>query len=183
MPSRSRYPLILLLAVCTPAMAQDSGGLHLAPGVNGGPVGLARPLPFVRPPLVTAQDLQAGPSPADRQAKNRETIARLRGDPGFLSGFASGAPLAGSRQTIQAGRDGAGFGHRHGSGPIIINNQGPLAVTVGNGNVVQQQSATGSGPVAQQQVATTPGAGSAGGGAVNLVTGAGNIVQRATGGH
>jgi len=49
--------------------------------------------------------------------------------------------------------------------------------------VVQQQTANGSGPIAQQQVATMPGAASAGGGALNLVTGSGNIIQRAPGGR
>lgn len=113
-------------------------------------------------------------------------------DAGFLGGFSFGTPRAASRQPVQVAQDdgffdgGTGFGfepgfergsRRRGARPIIINNQGPLAVTVGNGNLVQQQSATGPGPIAQQQVATTGGA--AGGGALNLVTGGGNIVQRA----
>ena len=185
MRSRSRpwLPLLMLLASGAPAVGQDSGGVHLPPGTNGGPVGLARPLPFTRPPLLTARDVQNGMTAADHQAQNQDMISRLRGDPGYLSGFASGTPLAASRQppvpTDAAHRP----HHQNGARPIIINNEGPLAVTVGNGNVVQQQSATGSGPIAQQQVATTPSAGSSGGGAVNLVSGAGNIVQRAPGGH
>jgi hypothetical protein len=129
---------------------------------------------------------------ADHQAQNQTMISRLRGDPGFLAGFSMGTPLAASRQVPVSTEDGGyqdfgggggGHRHRHGGRPIIINNEGPLAVTVGNGNVVQQQSATGSGPIAQQQVATTPGGGSAGGGALNLVTGSGNIIQRAPGGR
>jgi hypothetical protein len=184
MISRSLFPMLALLAVSVPAMAQESGGLPLAPGINGGPVGLARPLPFTRPPLLTARDVQNGMTPADHQAQNQAMISKLRGDPGFLSGFSFGTPLAASRQAPALPDDG-GYGYRrhhgHGNGPIIINNEGPLAVTVGNGNVVQQQSSTGSGPTAQQQVATMPGSGSAGGGAVNLVTSSGNIVQRAPG--
>jgi hypothetical protein len=99
--------------------------------------------------------------------------------------------LSPSRQVPVADDGGFGFGsdggfgsgdgfasgghhRRHRSRPIIINNQGPLAVTNGNGNVVQQQTAVGSGPIAQQQVA-----GTGPGGALNLVTGSGNIVQRA----
>jgi hypothetical protein len=123
---------------------------------------------------------------ADHQAQNQDMITRLRGDPGFLSGFSFGTPLAASRQASVLPDDGGyRYRHRHGNGggPIIINNDGPLAVTVGNGNVVQQQSSTGSGPVAQQQVATTPSGASRSGGAVNLVTSGGNIVQRAPGGH
>jgi hypothetical protein len=142
-------------------------------------------------PFVTARDIQASAMPANRSAKHQEMIAGLRGDAGFLGGFSFGTPRAGSRQQVQVAQDdgffdpGFGFGsepgvggggNRRGRGPVIINNQGPLAVTVGDGNLVQQQSATGPGPVAQQQVVTT---GGNGGGALNLVTGGGNIVQRA----
>ena len=172
--------LLLLIATALPAMAQDAGGLRLAPGLNGGPVGLARPLPLTRAPLVTARDLQGGMTPADRQALNQSMISRVRGDAGYLGGFAFGAARTASRQPVQDwGADaGNGRGHRRPQ-PIVINNNGPLAVTVGNGNLVQQQSASGPGPIAQQQVATP---GGAGGGALNLVSGGGNIIQRAPGG-
>lgn len=189
---RTALAVLALSALSIPAMAQDSGGVRMAPGLNGGPVGLARPLPFTRT-FITAHDVQNGMTAADHQAQNQAMISRLRGDAGFLAGFSMGTPLAASRQVPvstedggyqdfggQWGGEGGGHHHRHGSGPIIINNQGPLAVTTGNGNVVQQQSATGSGPIAQQQVATVPGSGS-GGGALNLVTGLGNIIQRAPG--
>lgn len=177
---RALIPALMAVTVCLQAHGQEAGGLRLDPGINGGPVGLARPLPFTNPPFVTAHDMQGGMTPADRQAQNQAMIAKLRGDGGFLSGFSFGTPLAASRQQqVQAMPDDAGYRarRRHGGGPIIINNEGPLAVTVGDGNVVQQQSAIGSGPIAQQQVATQPSAGSRG--AVNLVTGGGNIVQRA----
>jgi hypothetical protein len=177
------------MALSVPAMAQDAGGVRLAPGLNGGPVGLAKPLPYTQT-YITARDVQNGMTAADHQAKNQSMISRLRGDAGFLAGFSMGTPLAASRQVPVATDDGyyqdygsgqGGGGHRHRSKTIIINNQGPLAVTTGNGNVVQQQSAIGSGPIAQQQVATTPAAGSQGGGALNVVTGAGNIIQAAPG--
>jgi hypothetical protein len=173
---------LTLTAFGAPAMAQDSGGERLAPGIKGGPVGLARPLPFT-PTFMTARDMQNGMTPADHQAQNQDMISRLRGDPGFLSGFQFGTPLAASRQ-VQTVPDDGGYRarHHHGQRPIIINNEGPLAVTVGNDNVVQQQSAIGSGPIAQQQIATTPRGGSQSG-ALNLVTGGGNIVQRAPSGH
>jgi hypothetical protein len=190
MTQKTWLGVMALLAFGAPAMAQESGGLRLAPGVNGGPVGLARPLPFTFPPMQTAREAQGGMTPADHQAQNQNMISRLRGDPGFLSGFSFGTPLAASRQvqTSQSVPDDAGYSYRrrhhgHGQGPVIINNEGPLAVTVGNGNVVQQQSANGPGPIAQQQVATQPGGVSHSGGAVNLVSGAGNIVQRAPGGN
>jgi hypothetical protein len=187
MIKQALLPVLALMALSVPAMAQDSGGVRLAPGVNGGPVGLARLLPFVPQPFVTAHDLQNGMTAADHQAANQNAITKLRGDPGFLAGFSMGTPLAASRQvqTSQTFADDGGFGsphHHHGQGPIIINNDGPLALTVGNGNLVQQQSAKGSGPIAQQQVATAPRGGSAGG-ALNLVSGAGNITQRAPGGN
>jgi hypothetical protein len=178
---RRRAPLLLasaLLALALPAAAQEAGGLRIAPEAKGGPVGLARPLPGAQA-LITAHDLQGTMAPADRQALHQNMITRLRGDPGFLSGFSFGQPNAASRQQEQAFDDSGGFagstGHRHHhqSRPIVINNQGPLALTVGNGNTVQQQSAITTGPVAQQQIA---GPGQAG--ALNLVTGAGNILQR-----
>jgi len=183
--SRPLGPLLALLTFGAPVMAQETGGVALAPGTNGGPVGLARPLPYTRPPLLTAQDLQGGLTAADRQAKHQEMIGRLRGEPGLLSGFSGGTPLAASRQLSQRLPDDAGYRRRHrqNAAPIIINNEGPLAVTVGKGNVVQQQFATGSGPIAQQQVSTTANAGPHGGGATNLVSGSGNIIQRAPGGH
>jgi len=179
--------VVALLALGAPAMAQESGGLGLDPGIKDGPHGLARPLQFTRPPFMTAHDVQGGVTAADHQAQDQNMISRLRGDPGYLAGFLSGTPLAASRQAAQTLPDDGGYryrrSHGHGEGPIIINSQGPLAVTVGNGNVVQQQSATGSGPIALQQVATTPAGGSRGGGAVNLVSGSGNIIQRAPAGN
>jgi hypothetical protein len=178
------FSFLALISLGSETMAQDAGGVKLAPGTKSGPVGLARPLPFTRPPLVTAQDLQNGMTAASSQTQDQNMITALRGDAGFLAGFSFGTPLAASRQPVPS--DG-GYYYRHhhhgnGNGPVIINNDGPLAVTVGNGNVVQQQSASGPGPIAQQQVATTPNA-SARGGAVNLVSGSGNIIQRAPGGN
>jgi hypothetical protein len=173
MLARFTLAALALTALAVPAIAQQSGGVLIAPGLNGGPVGLARPLPQPMP-LITAQQVQNGMTAADHQAMNQNMITKLRGDPGFLSGFQFGSPLAASRQVVQQQTvpDDGGYEYRrhhhgHGQGPVIINNQGPLAVTVGNGNTVQQQSSIGSqGPVAQQQVVNLPGAVS--GGAVNL---------------
>jgi hypothetical protein len=154
------------------------------PSLKDGPHGLARPLQFAHNPYMTAHDVQNGMTPADHQAQDQAMITKLRGDPGYLAGFSQGTPLAASRQPVAALPYDGGWHYRHshggnGGGPTIINNTGPLAVTVGNGNVVQQQSANGSGPIAQQQVATTPSPGR--GGALNLVSGSGNILQRAPG--
>lgn len=172
---------LALLSFGGAAFAQETGGLGLDPGIGDGPHGLARPMAYLRNPYMTAHDLQGGMTPADHQAQNQAMIAKLRSDPGYLAGFSMGTPLAASRQPVAALPDDGGYRYRrrhgHGDGPIIINNGGPLAVTVGDGNVVQQQSATTTGPIAQQQVATKSAEGASGGGARNLVTGSGNIVQ------
>lgn len=183
---------LALLSFGASALAQESGGLGIDPSLKDGPHGLARPMQFTRPPFMTAHDVQNGMTAADHQTQDQNMISALRGDPGYLSGFAFGTPLAASRQAqtqtqTQTWPYDAGYRYRrthgHGQGTTIINNQGPLAVTVGNGNVVQQQSSTGSGPTAQQQVATIPAMGSNGGGALNLVSGSGNIIQRVPGGN
>jgi hypothetical protein len=173
--------VLALMALHVPAMAQDAGGVPLKSNVAGGVINIARPLPSTRT-FLTAHDVQNGMTAADHQAADQNAITALRGDPGFLSGFSFGSPLAASLQPVQ--NDG-GYWRRHhrgqGHGPTIINNNGPLAVTVGNNNLVQQQSANGPGPIGQQQVATAPGGRS--GGALNLVTGSGNIIQRAPSGN
>ena len=185
MQSRTFIAVLTMLVSALPAMAQETGGTAIAPQFigQGAVKGLARPLLGARTPFLTAHDVQNGMTAADHQAQNQTMISKIRGDAGFLGGFQFGQPLAASRQL--AGQD-QGFGfdggfhqrHRHDPQPIIINNQGPLAITNGNGNLVQQQSSIGAlGPVAQQQVATTaPGSS---GGALNLITGGGNIIQRA----
>ena len=96
-----------LLALAVPAAAQEVGGLRVAPGAKGGPVGIARPLPEVNT-WITAADLQRGMSPTERQSLHQGMISRLRGDAGFLGGFAFGQPVAPSRQ-VQVADDG-GFG-------------------------------------------------------------------------
>ena len=88
-----------LLALAVPAGAQEVGGLRIAPGAKGGPVGIARPLPEVNT-WITAADLQRGMSPTERQSLHQGMISRLRGDAGFLGGFclrpAGGAEPAGA---------------------------------------------------------------------------------------
>jgi len=93
--------VVALLAFGAPAMAQESGGLGLDPGIKDGPHGLARPLPFTPQPFLTARDVQGGMTAADHQAQDQNMISKLRGDPGYLAGFSSGTPLAASRQVPQ----------------------------------------------------------------------------------
>jgi hypothetical protein len=174
-----------LLAAGGPVLAQERGGLALDPAIGDGPKGLAQPLPFTRNPYVTARDLQGSTAAADHQAKNQAMITKLRGDPGYLAGFSSGTPLAASRQQVEMGGfpDDGGYRYRrrHGHGDsLIIVNEGNGPITIGNDNVVQQQTAITSGPVAQQQVSTM---GSSGGGALNSVGRSGNIVQRSPNGQ
>ena len=188
---RFMIPGLLLLATALPAAAQESGGLSITPQALavGGPRGLARPLPFTFP-SISASDLQVTPTPAERRQRHQDMIARLRGDGGFLDGFSFGQPRAASRQRPVPAPEPDFV-------PVIIDQrtkvvnrfEAPVAITNGNNNVVQQQGASGSGPTAQQQVATVSGrrgrrsgsgegaGGVSGGGAVNVVTADGNIVQ------
>jgi len=191
---------LLSLPLATTAHAQDTGGLRLAPAAGTGPQGLAQPLPFTYRPFVTAQEMQAQsmPSAAERRERHKGLIAKVRGDAGYLAGFSMGTPLAPSRQ---APPPDSAYGADYGYGtvsPIIIQSDGPVAVAIGNDNLIQQQAASGPGPIAQQQVATVNrktstasttapatqgpdigGIAVVGGGAVNFVSGNGNIVQRA----
>lgn len=178
---RALIPALLLMAAL-PAAAQDAGGLSLSPEALavGGPRGLARPLPFTLP-SIGAADVQAGSTPDQRRARSRDMIGRLRGDGGFLDGFSFGQPRAASRQPPPPPAEPFV--------PVIIdqrtrivNNlfEGPVAITNGDNNIVQQQGpARGAGPSAQQQVVTVGGAATRGGGATNVVTPGGNVVQAA----
>jgi len=180
---------LILLAAAGNAAAQESGGLSLSPEAlaAGGPRGLARPLPFTLPGF-TASDLQVTPTPAERRSQHQQMIARLRGDGGFLDGFAFGQPLAASRQPPPPPVDPVVVPLFLDQRTRIVNRfQAPVAVTVGDNIVVQQQGARGDGPTAQQQVATLGGQARRGSGhgaangASNLVTADGNIIQRAPG--
>ena len=189
---RALIPGLLLAAACAalPAVAQETGGRSLSQEALsvGGPRGLARPLPFTFPGI-TASDLQAGPTPAERRAQHQQQIAKVRGDGGFLEGFSFGQARAASRQPPPPPVDPV-------FAPVFIDQrtrvvntfQAPVAVTVGNNNVVQQQGAEGGGPTAQQQVANVGGqsqgrsgrrrgGGGGVGGPTNLVTADGNILQ------
>jgi hypothetical protein len=145
-------------------------------------------MPVTWRPLVTAQEMQAAPTAADRQARHQNLIGKLRGDAGYLGGFAFGTPLAPSRQQVTLPPDdgfgyGYGYGEDGGSGgrgrrQVVINNNGPVAIAIGNDNLIQQQTANGPGPIAQQQVATIGGKTSKGGGNVNMVSGDGVIIQQ-----
>lgn len=171
---------LLVLAFAMPAAAQETGGLQLAPGIGKGPTGLARRLPVVQPAF-TAGDVQSAlVGSSDDTAQNQAMVAQVRGDGGFLGGFSMGTPLSAS---VQRG-GGIGF-FDPGNGHLIVVNKtidnsfstfnAPVAITRGNGNSVQLQSANGSGPIALQQVANGPGVHT--GGAVNTALGAGPAVR------
>jgi hypothetical protein len=188
---RLLVPTLAALGLAVPALAQDVGGLQLAPQFARGPSGLARPL-LSALPSITAADVQSSISATDRTSRHQQLVARVRGDAGYLGGFAFGQPLSPSVQRPPKGFGDPGLAdgfyvdgtyYPGGQEPVIINSvHGSVAVAVGNGNVIQQQNATGSGPIAQQQVATIGAVshiGAPGGGAVNAVTGDGNLVQSA----
>src|SRR4051794_2687078 len=169
--------LALAAAFAGSSAAQEAGGIAVAPEAVGGLSGLAR-LPDPVFPGGAAQTLEAGMAPADRQAGHQAMIARLRGDSGYLGGFAFGQPLAPSR-TLSVAASPYGLVESGGvlQQPVVIDNfGGPIAVANGDGNVIQQATA-GSGTVGQQQIANLGGAPSAAG-AANLV-GDGDVVQRA----
>ncbi len=183
--------LAVLASLATPAAAQESGGLTLAPRNARGPTGLARMLPFV-PNAVSAADVQASLKATDHSARHQEMIAHLRGDAGFLGGFAFGRPLSASVQPIQrvplapepdfGTADGQGYGGRRRPRQIVLNQTFEGPVVIGDNNNVQQQTANGTGPIALQQVLSQSAAsGTAGGGAVNVVGADGRIVQQAPG--
>lgn len=176
---RLLLPALALAALATPAMAQDTGGLELSPRVGRGPTGLARPL-LNALPSITAADIQSSLKATDRTSVHQGMVARVRGDGGYLEGFAFGQPLAPSVQRPWRGGGYLGEGDGYGGEGIVVVNkfQAPVAITNGNGNVVQLQTANAGGPAAQQQVVT---AGNnqhvQSGGAVNVITGDGNVVQ------
>ncbi len=206
--------LALLALGALPAAAQESGGVALLPSAIGGPVGLARPLPMTFA-SITAGDVQASvmPDAQQRRQRHQEMIARVRGDAGFLGGFAFGQPLAPSRQRLPPLEEVAPlpepvifaptFIRRRSTRVRVVNNntfEAPVAVTVGDGNVVLQQGAggngggggnggnggnggrNGGGAVAQQQVVTIGGNGvTSGGGNTNVVLPSGGIRQAAAG--
>ncbi|MDO9708141.1 hypothetical protein [Paracraurococcus lichenis] len=185
--TRRLIPALALLAATAalPALAQESGGLELSPQALavGGPRGLARPLPFTFPGI-TAGDLQGGPTPAERRAQHQDRIAKLRGDAGFLEGFAFGQPRAASRQPPPPPPE-PSIGAVIFDQRVKVFNQfdAPVAITSGSNNVVQLQGAGGQGPTAQQQVTNIGGRSIRnGGGAVNVIDGDGSIVQSTGGG-
>jgi hypothetical protein len=187
----------LAAASVLPAAAQDRGGVGLLPEALavGGPRGLARPL-LSAFPSVGASDLQslAMPTAAERSQRHQNMIARLRGDGGFLDGFSFGQPLAASRQRpIPVPGDPPPFVEQifaptfnrtvnrtfNRNRTIVRNNfEAPVAVTVGNNNLVQQQGASSGGTNAQQQVANIGGRGrQRGGGATNIAMPSGPAAQ------
>lgn len=174
--------------------AQEAGGVRIVPGAGGGPVGLAQLLPFTFQGATATMTGHAGVAAADRQATHRGRVARLRGDGGYLEGFAFGQPLAVSRAPLAPPVD-PGLGLLALQPIVIENSGGPIAVATGDGGIIQQQVANGAGPIAQQQV-TTVARGTGGdaadgpspgrlaiapdGGGINLATGRGAIVQGST---
>ncbi len=203
-----RWSSILGLALAAVAAAgssaaQEAGGVQIVPGAGGGPVGLAQLLPFTFQGATAADihrgatvvaTLHGGVPAADRRAHHQRTIARLRGDGGYLEGFAFGQPLAVSRAPLAPPVD-PGLGLLALQPIVIENSGGPIAVATGDGGIIQQQVANGAGPIAQQQV-TTVARGTGGdaadgpspgrlaiapdGGGINLATGRGAIVQGST---
>jgi hypothetical protein len=172
---------LLVLAFAMPAAAQETGGLPLAPGVGKGPIGLAKPMPFVQPGI-HASDVQSsllGNAGCTGQSQQLNTLGGATlAAAGLGGGGCGGAGLGGGQGGASssgggfggAGFGGGGFGGGGSGDPQVTINKtinrttnrtinGPVAFTNGNGNTVQIQSANGSGPIALQQVNTIGGAG------------------------
>ena len=162
---------LALLSIATPALAQGFGGVPFGFG-GGGLTGQFAPLL----PQGGAAIVQGMVGATNRTALHQDMIARLRGDGGYLDGFAFGTPLAPSRQPVPPGFSDGQFGVN-----VINNFDGPVALATGNGNVVLQQNGASAGALGQQQVVTLSGGIPVGGGAANIVSG-GGILQQAPSG-
>lgn len=130
---------LCLLAAATPLAAQEAGGVAVEPAAMAGLSGLAQ-LPAYVYPGATATDIQGSVPAASRSANHRAMIAKVRGDGGFLDGFAFGKPQALSRTP---------------AGPPLVPNFNLVQnfnapVTSGSGNIVNYLVAHGQGPIAQQ---------------------------------
>jgi hypothetical protein len=129
------------------------------------------------------------PDAAQRRQQHQDLIARVRGDGGFLDGFSQGQPLATSRQRPLPGPVPV-----LADPPIVeqifaptINRttvrnrfEAPVAITTGDNNLVLQQGSQSGGTNAQQQVVNI-GGNARPGGASNVVTPSGTVLQQAGG--
>lgn len=147
-----------LALASVPAAAQQSGGETLAPEVLNTPGAaeivveraVARLQLFQSLQAIRGGGLQSGtavasPSAAnagpDRSAVNQQAVANVptRGDAGFLAGFSGGRALASSRASPRFAET---------ARPTIIDQSKRLVInavgspiSIGNGNIVQQQVA------------------------------------------
>lgn len=171
---RPRLAALALFALCSPAAAQQVGGLSVA-GPGMGPMPLQPDLGIGAPLRETPADIKAANPARGRSATHQEAIAKIRGDAGFLGGFVQGQPLAPSRQPPLEFPEPAFFTFVE--APVIVNSFGspvsidasgaaapvvnasdsPVAINTGPGSLEQNNDsavniATGSGNVAQQTV-------------------------------
>jgi len=139
---------VALTLEMTPVLAQEAGGVAPPPealrtenvlGVLGhvaaqlqlqammrGNSGAAR----AAAPSLPSGGQSAGASNPGPSNQGQQTIGRLRGDGGFLAGFAFGQPLAASRTRLPQPVAVAD--------PVVVNQfDGPVAI--GNGNLISQQ--------------------------------------------
>ena len=137
MLKRLSFGLCLALAA-GPAVAQEAGGVAVAPAAIAGISGLAQ-LPAYVAPGVRAADIQGSVAASDRNFGHRDMVAKVRGDGGYLDGFAMGQPVAVSRQAIKPIVPNFNF---------VQNYNGPI--TTGSGNITNYMVANGRGPIAQQ---------------------------------
>jgi hypothetical protein len=154
---------IALSLLAMPVLAQEAGGVSLAPELfntneNVQRLALQQALAKLqlgalaaqpaRRPAVTGQDpgQASGDAPPDRRGLAQAQIAKIRGDGGFLDGFSLGRPLAGSRIKPQSADP---------TQSVVVNNTFDSGVIIGNSNIVQQQFAgTPAGSLTRAQTVT-----------------------------
>lgn len=181
----SGFAALMLAAV--PAMAQEVGGVQIAPDVMNIPDAQQQALNLAFSLLQRAQMAQqlqqphgtllapgfpAGTSAADpnavnpaagRSSVNQQAVARMLGDPGYLAGFAGGQPLAASRVKPPPA---ASFAV---PSQTLVVNAVDSPVSIGDGNIVHQQvansTAVGSGVSAKAVAGQGGGHGGGGGSA------------------
>lgn len=175
-----RYHLLTAAAVLAlnigAASAQEAGGLGIGQGGGIDPAAFNQatllPQQMMGGPLYQAPaDVRAANPARDRRAVHQEAIARVRGDAGFLEGFAGGQPVAPSRQPPPEFLPPVTFI----DAPFIINNVGSaVSIDLEQGTMTSdgtdgpQQSGL---PVALPSITNI-------GSAVNIAAGTGNVAQQ-----
>ena len=108
---------LVCLITAFPAVAQDTGGVHLSPRVlaEGGPTGIAQPLPFAAPSI--AGEMQSSLLAADRSQHLQDMMDRARSFAGARnSSSLNDSSFAGALNSSSLNDSGNGAGDSSGNG-------------------------------------------------------------------